>query len=46
MCRIAGIVDPTRYKDQLIDDVNNMISSMIHGGPDGRGVYAHGIFAP
>ena len=45
MCRIAGIVDPTRYKDQLIDDVNNMISSMIHGGPDGRGIYAHGTFA-
>ncbi len=45
MCRIAGIVDPKRYKDQLIDDVNNMISSMIHGGPDGRGVYSQGIFA-
>ncbi len=45
MCRIAGIVDPTRYKDQLIDDVNNMISSMIHGGPDGRGVFSQGIFA-
>lgn len=45
MCRIAGIVDPRRYKDQLIDDVNNMITSMIHGGPDGRGLYSHGVFA-
>ena len=45
MCRIAGIIDPTRYHDQLIDDVNHMIDSMIHGGPDGRGVYAHSIFA-
>lgn len=45
MCRIAGIIDPTRYHDQLIGDVNHMIDSMIHGGPDGRGVYAHSIFA-
>lgn len=45
MCRIAGIIDSTRYKDQLIDDVNNMISSMLHGGPDGRGVFSHGIFS-
>jgi asparagine synthase (glutamine-hydrolysing) len=45
MCRIAGIIDPTRYHDQLIADVNHMIDSMIHGGPDGRGVYAHSIFA-
>ncbi len=45
MCRIAGIIDPKRYHDQLIADVNHMIDSMIHGGPDGRGVYAHSIFA-
>lgn len=45
MCRIAGIIDSTRYKDQLIDDVNNMISAMLHGGPDGRGVFSNGIFS-
>lgn len=38
MCRIAGIVDSLRYQDQLKADVELMISSMIHGGPDGRGL--------
>lgn len=39
MCRIAGIVDPIRYQDQLRDDVQLMIDKMIHGGPDGRGLF-------
>lgn len=39
MCRIAGIVDAVRYHDQLVEDVNQMITTMIHGGPDGRGIY-------
>jgi asparagine synthase (glutamine-hydrolysing) len=39
MCRIAGIVDPLRYQDQLSADVQLMIQKMIHGGPDGSGVY-------
>ncbi len=39
MCRIAGIVDNIRYQDQLKTDAELMISSMIHGGPDGRGLF-------
>ncbi len=39
MCRIAGIVDPIRYQDQLRDDVQLMIDKMIYGGPDGRGLF-------
>ncbi len=38
MCRIAGIVDSLRYQDQLKADVELMITSMIYGGPDGRGL--------
>lgn len=38
MCRIAGIIDSLRYQDQLKADVELMISRMIHGGPDGRGL--------
>lgn len=38
MCRIAGIIDSLRYQDQLKADVELMITSMIHGGPDGRGL--------
>ena len=38
MCRIAGIVDSLRYPDQLKEDVELMITRMIHGGPDGRGI--------
>jgi asparagine synthase (glutamine-hydrolysing) len=39
MCRIAGIVDSLRYQDQLKEDVDLMITKMIHGGPDGRGLF-------
>lgn len=43
MCRIAGIVDSLRYQDQIYEDVNHMIDQMIHGGPDGRGIYCEKI---
>ncbi len=45
MCRIAGIVDSIRYQDQLKEDVELMISKMIHGGPDGRGLFMGKTFA-
>jgi asparagine synthase (glutamine-hydrolysing) len=45
MCRIAGIVDPIRYHDQLRDDVQLMIDKMIHGGPDGRGLFCEKTIA-
>lgn len=45
MCRIAGIVDAIRYQDQLKEDVELMISKMIHGGPDGRGLFMGKTFA-
>lgn len=45
MCRIAGIVDSLRYQDQIHEDVNHMIDTMIHGGPDGRGIFCDKIIA-
>lgn len=45
MCRIAGIVDSLRYQDQIYEDVNYMIDSMIHGGPDGRGIFCNKTIA-
>lgn len=45
MCRIAGIIDPRRYQDQLSDESNTMINTMINGGPDGRGEIATKLFS-
>ncbi len=45
MCRIAGIVDSLRYQDQIYEDVNHMIDTMIHGGPDGRGIFCDKVIA-
>lgn len=45
MCRIAGIVDNRRYQDQLINEVDFMVKSMIHGGPDANGIYSNKEFA-
>ena len=45
MCRIAGVINPQETVQNLETEVNSIIDSMIHGGPDGRGVYSHSLFA-
>lgn len=45
MCGIAGIIDPSRVADTLVNDVQNMLAQIGHRGPDGAGCVVDNGFA-
>ncbi len=45
MCRIAGIIDPIRYQDQITSDIQSMCDVMQPGGPDDFGYFIQNSIA-